>query len=90
MDKETKSPIELVTELLAIMTARAVEAERQRDEAQKSADEWYQNWQRKDAELKEAEAKLHAEIGEHQETRRQLREALNNQKGDQDHGESNH
>lgn len=90
MDKETKSPIELVTELLAIMTARAVEAERQRDEAQKSSDEWYNNWQRKDAELKAAEAKLHAEIGEHQETRRQLREALSNQKGDQEHGESNH
>ena len=43
MDKETKSPLDLVTELLAVMTARAVEAERQRDEAQKSADEWYQN-----------------------------------------------
>ena len=86
MDKETKSPIELVTELLAIMTARAVEAERQRDEAQKSSDEWYQNWQAKDAALKETEAKLRAEIGEHQETRRQLREALNNQKGDQNNG----
>ena len=33
MDKETKSPLDLVTELLAVMTARAVEAERQRDEA---------------------------------------------------------
>ena len=59
MDKETKSPLDLVTELLAVMTARAVEAERQR-------------------------------IGEHQETRRQLREALNNQEGDQDHGKGNH
>ena len=90
MDKETKSPLDLVTELLAIMTARAVETERQRDEAQKSANEWYQNWQRKDAELKEAVAKLHAEIEEHQETRWQLREVLNNQEGDRDHGESNH
>ena len=90
MDKKTKTPIELMADLLATMTARAIEAERQRDEAEKSSDEWYQNWQRKDAELKEAEAKLHAEIGEHQETRRQLREALNNQEGDQDHGESNH
>lgn len=90
MDKETKSPIELVTELLAVMTARAVEAERQRDEAQKSADEWYQNWQRKDTDLKETEAKLDAEIAEHQNTRQQLREALNNQEGDQDHGKGNH
>lgn len=89
MDNETKNPIELVTELLAVMTARAVEAERQRDEARKTSDDWYTNWQRKDAELKEAEAKLHTEIGEHQETRRQLREALNNQEGDQDHGKSN-
>lgn len=90
MDKETKSPLDLVTELLAVMTARAVESERQRDEAQKSADEWYHNWQRKDAELKEAEAKLTAEIAEHQNTRQQLREALNNQEGDQDHGKGNH
>lgn len=89
MDEETKNPIELVTELLAVMTVRAVEAERQRDEARKSSDDWYTNWQRKDAELKEAEAKLHTEIKEHQETRRQLREALNNQEGDQDHGKSN-
>lgn len=89
MDKETKNPIELVTELLAVMTARAVEAERQRDEAEKTSDDWYTNWQRKDSELKEAEAKLHAEIEEHQETRRQFREALNNQEGDQDHGKSN-
>lgn len=90
MDKETKSPLDLVTELLAVMTARAVEAERQRDEAQKSSDEWYNNWQNKDAQLKETEAKLAAEIAEHQNTRQQLREALSNQKGDQDHGESNH
>ena len=88
MDKETKSPLDLVTELLAVMTARAVEAERQRDEAQKSSDEWYNNWQNKDAQL--TEAKLAAEIAEHQNTRQQLREALSNQKGDQDHGESNH
>lgn len=86
MDEKTKTPIELMADLLATMTARAIEAERQRDEAEKSSDEWYQNWQTKDAALKESEAKLRAEIGEHQETRRQLREALNNQKGDQNNG----
>lgn len=79
MDEKTKTPIELMADLLATMTARAIEAE-------KSSDEWYQNWQAKDAALKEAEAKLRAEIGEHQETRRQLREALNNQEGDQNNG----
>lgn len=86
MSEKQKSPIELLTELLATMTARAVEAERQRDEALKSSDEWYHNWQNKDAALKEAEAKLHDEIAEHQSTRQQLREALKKQEGDQDNG----
>lgn len=90
MSEETKkNPIQLVTELLAEMTARVVEAERQRDEAQKNSDEWYAYYQKKTEELKELEAKLAAETEEHQKTRQQLREALNNQEGDQDHGESN-
>ena len=90
MSEETKkNPIQLVTELLAEMTARVVEAERQRDEAQKSSDEWYAYYQKKTEELKELEAKLAAETEEHQKTRQQLREALNNQEGDQEHGESN-
>lgn len=86
-EEREKTPIELMAELLATMTARAVEAERQRDEATKSSNEWYQNWQRKDAQLKETEAKLAAEIEEHQSTRRALREALDNmQKGAQNNG----
>ena len=90
MSEETKkNPIQLVTELLAEMTARVVEAEQQRDEAQKNSDEWYAYYQKKTEELKELEAKLAAETEEHQKTRQQLREALNNQEGDQDHGESN-
>lgn len=90
MNEETKkNPIQSVTDLLAEMTARAVEAERQHAEAQKSSDEWYAYYQKKDAELKETAAKLAAEIEEHQKTRQQLREALNNQEGEQEHGESN-
>lgn len=90
MSEETKkNPIQLVTELLAEMAARVVEAEQQRDEAQKSSDEWYAYYQKKTEELKELEAKLAAETEEHQKTRQQLRETLNNQEGDQDHGESN-
>ena len=90
MSEETKkNPIQLVTELLAEMTARVVEAERQRDGGQKSSDEWYAYYQKKTEELKELEAKLAAETEEHQKTRQQLREALNNQEGEQDHGESN-
>lgn len=88
-EQQTKNPIELVTELLGTMTARAVEAERQRDEAKKNADEWYGCYQNKDAELKEAEAKLSAEITEHQNTRQTLREALDTiskMKGEQDNG----
>lgn len=88
-EQKTKNPIELVTELLGTMTARAVETERQRDEAEKSSDEWYHNWQAKDAALKEAEAKLSAEIAEHQNTRQKLREALDTiskMKGEQDNG----
>ena len=90
MSEETKkNPIQLVTELLAEMAARVVEAEQQRDEAQKSSDEWYAYYQKKTEELKELEAKLAAETEEHQKTRQQLREALSNQEGDQGHGESN-
>lgn len=61
MSEETKkNPIQLVTELLAEMTARVVEAEQQRDEAQKNSDEWYAYYQKKDAELKETAEKLAA------------------------------
>ena len=55
----------------------------------KRSDEWYAYYQRKDGELKETEAKLAAEIEEHQKTRQQLREISGNQEGDQEHGESN-
>lgn len=58
MEKETKSPINLMADLLAAMTARAMEAERERDEAKKRADDWYMSWQRKDEQLREKEAKL--------------------------------
>lgn len=86
-EEREKTPIELMAELLATMAVRAVETERQRDEATKSSNEWYQNWQRKDAQLKETEAKLAAEIEEHQNTRKALREALDNmQKGAQNNG----
>lgn len=88
-EQQNKSPIELVTELLAVMTARAVEAERQLTEARKSADEWYGFYQTRDKALKETEEKLNAEIAEHQITRRTLREALDNlseMKGDNENG----
>lgn len=57
-NKAQKTPIEIMADALAEMTARAIEAERQRDEALKSSDDWYRNWQNKAAQLKEAEAKI--------------------------------
>lgn len=87
MNENEKSPVQLMAGLLGEMTQRALDAERERDEARQSSDEWYQNWQRKDAELKEAQAKLSAEIEEHQRTRDRLREALENKaKGVQENG----
>lgn len=87
MNENTKSPVQLIADLLGEMTQRALDAERERDEASRSSDEWYQNWQRKDAELKEAQTKLSAEIEEHQRTRDRLRESLENKaKGAQENG----
>lgn len=87
MNENTKSPVQLMADLLGEMTQRALDAERERDEARQSSDEWYQHWQHKDAELKEAQTKLSAEIEEHQRTRDRLREALENKaKGAQENG----
>lgn len=87
MGENQKTPIELVADLLATMTERAAEAERQAAEARKSSDDWYQHWQTKDKQLKEAEEKLAAEIKEHQSTRQALREALDTaQKGVKQNG----
>lgn len=57
-EKKQKTPIELMADLLAEMTARATEAERQRDEAKQSSDDWYQRWKDKDEQLKKTESKL--------------------------------
>lgn len=87
MNEEIKSPVQLMADLLGQLAERVAEAERQRDEASRSSDEWYQHWQTKDAQLKETEAKLAKEIEEHQSTRQALREALYNmQKGAQKNG----
>lgn len=91
MDEKTKSPVALMADLLATMTERAMAAERQRDEARKNADDWHTYYVRKAEQLEEAEAKLAAEIEEHQITRKVLRDMLDNtQKGAGENGESNH
>lgn len=76
MENEIKDPIHQLAYLLGCMTVRATEAERQRDEALKSSDEWYQNWQRKDAQLKEMEASFHQEAEAHEKTRAKLRKYI--------------
>lgn len=76
MNENRNHPVRKLTDLLADLIIQQVETERQLKEETKNKDEWYQNWQRKDSQLKEAEAKLAAEIEEHQRTREALREAL--------------
>lgn len=76
MDEKTKSPIARMADMLAEMTERAVEAERQRDAAKKDAENWYQSWQNKDAQLKRAEEALEAEIETHKHTRSMLQKAM--------------
>jgi gas vesicle protein len=81
------NPIRQLTDHLADLILRLVETERQLTEARQSSDEWYQNWQRKDAQLKETQENLAEEIEEHQNTQRQLREALEKlEKGGHDNG----
>lgn len=71
-----KKPIELMADLLAEMTIRATEAERQRGEAEERENSWYQNYLRQEAKLREAEAKLSEEIREHNNTKQKCRELL--------------
>lgn len=80
MDNQTKTPIDLLTEALAEMTKRAMEAERQRDAAKEDATNWFQISQHKDAQLKETEAKLAAETEELQRVRRQFKEVIDRHK----------
>lgn len=79
MSKEYEnSPIHIMAEALANMTTRAINAERQLADALSSSDYWREKWQEKDRQLTKIEAKLAAEIKEHQNTQQALREALDN------------
>lgn len=69
MSDKIKTPIENITALLAEMTERAMEAERQRDAAREDANEWYRSYMRKNAQHAEAEAMLAAQIKENEELR---------------------
>ncbi len=66
---ETKSPIELLTALLGEMTARATEAERQRDAEIENSRIWYEQCQLRKDELKEAKQRI-------EELERDMQEAI--------------
>lgn len=53
-----KTPIEILSNTLAIMTARAMETEAKLEEANANVDRWYQNWKRADEQLKTTEDNL--------------------------------
>jgi hypothetical protein len=64
--------------LLAEMTERATEAERQRDAAKEDAQNWYSLYHDKDVLLKRAEAALSEQIKENEELRSAVREYIGN------------
>lgn len=80
MEKNIKTPIEVLACALGEMTARAMEAERQIEAAKEDAKNWYELFHQKDVQLKEAEAKLAAEIEAHHRTRRQFKEVIERHK----------
>lgn len=69
MNEKTKTPIESMAALLAEMTERAIEAERQRDSAKEDAAQWYQGYIRKNAQLEETQADLEAQRKENEKLR---------------------
>lgn len=75
-NNQPKNPIGILAGVLAAMTERAYEAERQRDAAKEDAKNWYDLFQTKDAKVKELEAQLAAEKEEHRKTRQALQRAI--------------
>jgi hypothetical protein len=77
---EDKNIISILTDTLAEVSARAMAAEAELKKLKEDDSNWYTHWQRKDAEAKELSNKLAIEIGEHQQTRAALQEALKTSK----------
>lgn len=76
MNEKKMAVVDVLTQALAETAKRAIEAERQRDEAKLKEMEWYQNYRSKDKELQDAKGRLSAEIENHTETQKALKEAL--------------
>lgn len=76
MKATEKTPIELLTDMLATMTVRAMKAEQERDAANARSLEWYRKFEQKDKGHKELQETLAAEIRGHEKTRAELDEAV--------------
>lgn len=58
MDKQKNTPIELMAQLLADMTERAMNAERERDAECENSIEWYRSYKSKGEELRAVKTEL--------------------------------
>ena len=74
MNEQIKTPIDILTESLAVITFRAMEAERKMELAQKQADDWYKNWQKANDSCAALQDKLEALSDTNAELRRELKE----------------
>lgn len=78
--------------LFGTLMIKAIEAEQARAAAEKNGNTWYESWQRKDNELKQADEeaqRLAAELTAANQEIEKLRAAIPSQEGDHDNGESN-
>ena len=72
MDKQKNTPIELMAQLLAEMTERAMNAERERDAERENSNEWYRSYKTKSEELTKTKAELEATKAELEATKAEL------------------
>lgn len=75
MDKQKNTPIELMAQLLAEMTERAMNAERERDAECENSYEWYRSYKTKSEELTKTKAELEATKAELEHTKLLIEEA---------------
>lgn len=76
MNEKTKTPIGSLADLLAEMTERAMEAERQRDAAKEEAGNWYQYYHNQTEMLTETRAALHKKIEENEKLKNKIEEYI--------------
>ena len=62
-----ENAIQIITDALAKMTLRALEAERRLEVAEKDRELWYQQWHAEHEQREELEQKLHQIIEKYQE-----------------------